>query len=47
LLYINEKKHKGAAMFRKIYKFVKVTKDVINTASVVVEHIITTTKDKK
>jgi hypothetical protein len=34
-------------MFRKIYKFVKVTKDVINTASAVVEHIITTTKDKK
>jgi hypothetical protein len=33
-------------MFRKIYKFVKVTKDVINTASAVVEHIITT-KDKK
>jgi hypothetical protein len=34
-------------MFKKIYKFVKVSKDIIDTASVVVEHIITTTKDKK
>jgi hypothetical protein len=34
-------------MIKKIYKFVKVSKDIIDTASAVVEHIITTTKDKK
>jgi hypothetical protein len=40
------KKHKGVTMFRKIYKFVNVTKEVIDTASVVTDYIINT-KDKK
>ena len=34
-------------MFRKVYKLVKSAKDVMETASVVAEYIITITKDKK